>query len=140
MTPAKQTAAAAAAVVGLLALTGTAIGAGSTSHRTPAVATHPHGSTQTGTSRHEFRGRITSVVRSNAWFHLRTSANGLVRIHTGHTTHWDNCDWGAMQVGRHVDVHAYRQHGSWMASSVGRWQGNWDDHWGHMGDAGDWGP
>ena len=137
MKPAKQTAAAAALVGGLLALTGTAVGAGSASYGTAATAAHPQGVTQAGSYRHEFRGRITTANRSNSWFQLRTSHSGLVRIYVGRTTHWDNCNWGSMRVGRHVDVHAYRQHGSWFASSVGRWHGDWNDHWGDMGD--DWG-
>ena len=67
---------------------------------------------------------------------MRTTGNQRVRIYTSRGTHWDGCDWGDMSYGHHVDVHAYRGHGHWIAARVQNW-----NHWGHHGwGDGHWGP
>ena len=67
-----------------------------------------------------FRGRVIQADATQHWFRLRTAAR-TVRIHTGSGTHWDRCDWGDMDPGHRVDVHAYRQDGTWIASRIQNW-------------------
>ena len=125
-----------AAIVGLLLLTGTALGAGWSSHHSMmAGAVRAQRQGQTATYQ-QFRGQITSVNRGNRWFWMRANQNGRVRIGVGNSTRWSGygCSWRAMRAGRHISVHAYRHNGSWMAASVQPWMGSWDDHWGDMSD------
>ena len=65
---------------------------------------------------------------------MHTTTNSSVRIYTSRATQWDDCDWGDMRSGHHIDVRAYHSHGHWMASTMHNWHDNdnWDDH-GHMG-------
>ena len=64
---------------------------------------------------------------------MRTTTHRNVRVHTTAGTWWDDCDWGAMRYGHHVDVRAHRHHHTWVASSVH----NWHDR-GDMMDGGMW--
>jgi hypothetical protein len=77
---------------------------------------------------HEFRGTVTSSNRAHGWFWMHTTTNKSVQIHTNHGTRWDNCDWGELGHGHHVDVHAYRSHGTWIAWRMQNWHGNWDNN------------
>lgn len=122
-----------AAGVGLLLLAGTSLGAGLGAPKMMTPTLQAQSATQLVSYR-QFRGRITSVNRGGRWFSMHTNKSGLVHMGIANGTRWYGCSWGAMRVGRHVYVHAYRHNGYWMAMSVRRWQGNWDDHWGHMGD------
>ena len=63
---------------------------------------------------------------------MRTTSQRRLRIHTNSGTRWDDCDWGDMGYGHHVDVRAYRSHGMWFASSMHNWHGPGD--WGGMWD------
>ncbi|MHB1834406.1 MAG: hypothetical protein ACYCXW_05525 [Solirubrobacteraceae bacterium] len=83
-----------------------------------------------------FRGTIVSRDRSHGWFQMRTTTNQRVRIYTNRGSHWHGCDWGSMGYGHHVDIHAYRSHGRWYASSIGNWNRWGNDGWGN----GHWGP
>ena len=128
-----------AVVIGLLVATGTALGAGWGTHDMTSPTASPMGVSQTASPRHEFRGRITGVSHDN-WFRMRTNRGRLMRIRVSNNTRWNDCTWDSMRMGRHVDVHAFHHNGSWMASSVSPWMGNWNDHWGDMGDhMDDWG-
>ena len=122
-----------AVVIGLLAATGTALGAGWGNHSMTSPTARPMGVSETASSRHEFRGQITRVSQSN-WFRMRTNQGRMMRIGVSRATHWNNCSWDAMRAGRHVDVHAVHHNGSWMATGVSPWMGNWDDHWADMSD------
>ena len=123
----------AALVVGVFAVTGTALGAGWGTHAMTRASMQPMGVTRTGSARHEFRGQITYVSQKN-WFRMRTNQGRMMRIGVGNATNWTNCNWDAMRAGRHVDVHAVHHAGSWMATGVSPWMGNWNDHWSDMDD------
>lgn len=75
---------------------------------------------------HRFRGTVRHTSRRHHWFSMRTSTHHTVRVHTASGTWWDDCDWGAMRYGHHVDVRAHRHHHMWVASSVHNWQDNGD--------------
>lgn len=122
----------AALVVGLLAVTGTALAAGLSSHEPTTTGSRRMGVSQTST-RHEFRGQITYVGQGK-WFRMRTASGRLMRIGVGNATQWNNCNWDDMRAGRHVDVHAVQHNDSWMATGVSPWMGNWDDHWANMSE------
>ena len=79
---------------------------------------------------HRFRGTVTARNQAHGWFRMHTTRNQRVRIWTTRSTHWDDCDWGDMSYGHHVDVRAYRSHGRWMASAMYNWH-DWND-WDHM--------
>jgi hypothetical protein len=83
-----------------------------------------------------FRATVTQRNQSHNWFQMRTTSNQRVRIYTSHGTHWAGCDWGDMGYGHHVDVHAYRSHGRWMASTMRNWNQWGNGGWGN----GHWGP
>lgn len=93
----------------------------------PAPATWAHAARRT----HRFRGTVTSANPAHRWFRMRTTTHRRLRIHTTNATWWDDCDWGSMGYGHHVDVRAYRNHGMWFASSMHNWhdQGDWGDMW-----------
>ena len=55
---------------------------------------------------------------------MHTTTNSSVRIYTSHATRWDDCDWGDMRSGHHIDVRAYHSHGHWMASTMHNWHDN----------------
>ena len=125
-----------ALVVGL-ALTGSAMAQalGSGGHRQDATptASPTAAAAPMATARrvYHFRGRVTSANRAHRWFTMRTTTNRSIRIYTSRRTYWDGCDWDDMGRGHHVDVHAYRSHGSWVASRMRNWHGSWDRMW-HM--------
>ena len=66
---------------------------------------------------------------------MHTTTNSSVRIYTSGAIQWDDCEWGDMRYGHHIDVRAYHSHGRWMASTMENWHDNWNDNWddhGHM--------
>ena len=75
---------------------------------------------------HRFRGTVTATNRAHHWFRMRTTTNTSRRIYR--YTAWDDCDWGDMRYGHHVDVRAYRSHGRWVATRMQNWT-DWDDDW-----------
>ena len=72
------------------------------------------------------RGGVTGRNQAHGWFRMHTTSNQRVRIWTTRSTHWDDCDWGDMSYGHHVDARAYRSHGRWMASAMDNWH-DWDE-------------
>lgn len=93
----------------------------------PASGSWAHAASRT----HRFRGTVTSANQAHRWFRMRTTSHRRLRIHTTNGTWWDDCDWGSMSYGHHVDVRAYHNHGMWFASSMHNWhdQGDWGDMW-----------
>ena len=119
-----------------VALGASAIAVATTGGRTSAQpAAAPRVSAVTPSARfarttHRFRGAVRQRNQSHHWFRMHTTTNRNVRIYTNRSTYWDDCDWGDMSYGHHIDVRAYRSQGRWMAARMQ----NWDD-W----DMGDWG-
>lgn len=85
-----------------------------------ALASHANGA-----AAHQLRGFHGTVTRTDPghhWLRIHTAGNRMMRFQTSHATHWNGCDWGEMRHGHAVSIHAYRSHGSWMATRISDWQ------------------
>jgi hypothetical protein len=85
-----------------------------------ALATHANGAAAHHI--YGFHGSVTRTDPSHHWLRIHTASSGLMRFQTHHATHWDGCNWREMHHGHAVSIHAYRSHGSWMATRISDWQ------------------
>ena len=124
-----------------LAFATTAVAIAQTGHSVPsrqAVAatagtTTTIAATHVPRQSHHFRGNVTSADQGHHRFGIRTLSRS-VRIYTTGATTWHGCDWSDMHAGHPIDVHAYRSHGHWVASSMQNWHHDDNDDSGHGDD------
>lgn len=103
-----------------------AIAAGGSAARSNAVAPGTASGTrhvlvQAARRPHHFQGCVLWANRSQGWFQMRTTRNASVRVYANRSTYWSQCDWIDMVHGCYLDVYAYRNHGTWMATRMQNW-------------------